>query len=154
MSKANTVSGAFFSSFEPEPNSGCWLWTGPDNGKGYGRICAMRETGKQSIYAHHASWLLHRGEIPPGKVIRHKCDVTCCVNPDHLEIGTQGENVQDRQKRMRQAWGVRHADARLTPEAIAHIRRKEMKQAAYAALYGVCDSHISRIQAGRKWRHL
>lgn len=72
----------------------CWLWTAGRNGAGYGSL------GKdsRSIMAHRASWLIHFGEIPnvePRLVVMHKCDNPPCVNPNHLELGTHSDNMQD-----------------------------------------------------------
>lgn len=75
---------------EPEPNSGCWLWPG-DTLKGYGRVSYI---GTRQA-AHRVSWLIHRGLIPEGLFVCHKCDVKLCVNPDHLFLGTQVDNMQD-----------------------------------------------------------
>jgi hypothetical protein len=77
----------FHAKYIPEPNSGCWLWDGWVNGRGYGRF------GKG--LAHRISWELHRGPIPAGMNICHKCDVPPCVNPDHLFLGTQTDNMRD-----------------------------------------------------------
>lgn len=72
----------------PEPNSGCWLWIGPDDGsKGYGRLPTLR--GSQ---AHRVSYECFKGEIPEGLTLDHKCRVPSCVNPDHLEPVTMTEN--------------------------------------------------------------
>lgn len=65
----------------PEPNSGCWLWTGALTGKGYGKISLH---GRLSA-AHRVSWETYRGKIPDGWEIDHRvCRLKCCVNPDHL----------------------------------------------------------------------
>lgn len=84
----------FMDKIEPEPNSGCWLWTAAVSRLGYGTFRG------ESVYdperkAHRHSWKLFRGRIPDGLHVLHKCDVRCCVNPDHLWLGTQGDNVRD-----------------------------------------------------------
>lgn len=75
----------------PEPNSGCWLWIASVNNDGYGFF----GMGGRTMSAHRASWILHRGAIPKGKYVLHKCDVRQCVNPDHLYLGTQFDNMRD-----------------------------------------------------------
>lgn len=71
--------------------SGCWLWTGATSPGGYGKFyLAGRAVG-----AHRAAWMLMRGEIPPGMQVCHHCDVPGCVNPNHLFIGTQKDNMRD-----------------------------------------------------------
>jgi hypothetical protein len=73
---------------EPEPNSGCWLWLGPLNGHGYGRI---HHAGRQR-QAHRVVYESHRGPIPIGLELDHLCRVRSCVNPAHLEAVSGWEN--------------------------------------------------------------
>jgi hypothetical protein len=74
---------------EPEPNSGCWLWTAGLNGEGYGAI----NVAGQIRPAHRVAYELFRGPIPEGLTLDHLCRVRCCVNPDHLEPVTRKENT-------------------------------------------------------------
>ena len=83
--------------YEPEPNSGCWLWTASVDRVGYGHIWLDGKL-KQS---HRFMWELFNGSIPHGMKILHKCDVRSCVNPNHLFLGTQKENMQDCKKKGR-----------------------------------------------------
>ena len=87
----------FMGMVAPEPNSGCWLWTGPDNGTGYGVMTVgSRSDGTNgSKTAHRISYELFCGEIPSDLIVMHKCDVRCCVNPDHLTLGTKHDNTSD-----------------------------------------------------------
>lgn len=80
-----------------DPN-GCWLWTGPTS-EGYGRITI----GGSSRAVHRLVYALCIGEIPPGLLIRHACDVRHCVRPDHLDIGTHADNSRDMVERGRSA---------------------------------------------------
>lgn len=73
----------------PEPNSGCWLWSGHLDPAGYGR-CNVRGLAK---LAHRASFLICGGVIPAGMALDHLCRVRCCVNPDHLEAVPQHVNI-------------------------------------------------------------
>lgn len=75
----------------PEPNSGCWFWVGGLSGRGYGVI--YRKRGR-NVRAHRVAVEMTKGPIPDGMVLDHLCRVHCCVNPDHLEAVTQGENVR------------------------------------------------------------
>lgn len=74
--------------YVPEPNSGCFLWTGTLDKAGYGRAW----NGRKKTLAHRFSYELAKGPIPEGLHIDHLCRVTACVNPDHLEAVTQAEN--------------------------------------------------------------
>lgn len=74
----------------PEPNTGCWLWTGSLDGHGYGNFWFDGRPNK----AHRASYALHKGSIPTDFEIDHLCRVPCCVNPEHLECVSHAVNCQ------------------------------------------------------------
>jgi hypothetical protein len=81
---------ALESRYIPEPNSGCWLWTGVITDTGYGDIRFSRTKRER---AHRLSYRLFKGEIPEGMTLDHMCGVRCCVNPDHLVPATLRDNV-------------------------------------------------------------
>jgi hypothetical protein len=96
----------FFNRIEYEPNTGCWLWSGAVDKRGYGNLSRKG----CSRAAHRASWEIHRGPIPlicgdQRMCVCHHCDTPPCVNPDHLFLGTHVENMLDRERKKRSTNG-------------------------------------------------
>lgn len=81
----------FESRIERIPESGCWLWTGLLSNVGYGKI----GVGTKTESTHRHSYEMFIGEIPKGMQVLHRCDIRCCVNPNHLYLGTQSDNIRD-----------------------------------------------------------
>lgn len=79
----------------------CWIWPGAKNNTGYGEIVGRREGKAVAVAAHRIVWEAIHGPIPPGMVIRHRCDNPPCIRLRHLQIGTQGDNVRDAVERGR-----------------------------------------------------
>lgn len=73
------------------PFSGCWVWMGALQGKGYANTDTFRNTKR----GHRVTYELRNGPIPNGLMVLHRCDVRCCVNPDHLFVGTARDNILD-----------------------------------------------------------
>jgi hypothetical protein len=117
----------------PHPMLGtpCWMWIGGVHTRGYGTICDTRgELGKagRTWQAHRASLAIHRGELlTMGEgVARHLCDTPLCVNPYHLEAGTQKENIGDAIRQGRMTW----QQGRTPEETKAQQARAEKRRAA------------------------
>ena len=123
---------------EPEPNSGCWLWTASCYNGGYGQI---KVDGKTKI-AHRVAYETWVGEIPEGLCVCHKCDIPGCIRPDHLFIGTQKDNVHDCMKKERFATGDNHY-SRLHPEKLARGDKNGSRLHPEKMSRG--DNHYSRL---------
>lgn len=89
----------FYEKTQPEPNSGCLLWTGAVHPDGYGKISPGGREGPK--IASRVAWELGRGRIPDGMFVCHKCDTPPCVNVDHLFLGTLLDNAHDRMRKGR-----------------------------------------------------
>lgn len=91
----------------PCPITGCWWWTASSDKDGYGSFVIDCRTGT-SGRAHRASWELFRGSSPGPLDVLHRCDNPACVNPNHLFLGTHGDNNRDCAAKGRTARGARH----------------------------------------------
>lgn len=91
------------------------------------------------------------GEIPKGLVVRHKCDNTFCINPEHLELGTHKDNINDKVKRNRQAKGEKNGSAKLTKEQVLQIRNDNRMGKEIAKDFNVSRATISQIKNKITW---
>ena len=140
-----TLFAEFERRYIPEPNSGCWLWTSTS-----GRYGTLYFKGR-NYYAHRLSWELHRGPIPDGQCVCHRCDVTCCVNPDHLFIGTNDDNVADMITKRRHCWGVRNGRATIDGATAQAILDSPGTYKSIAARFDVSWSVVCLIKGKRSW---
>lgn len=139
---------------ERDPNSGCWLWSGCVSVHGYGQISIRN----RRTLAHRKVWEVRQGEIPPGLHLCHRCDTPACVNPSHMFLGTQADNVADMHGKGRapSRRGVRAGRAKLTEAQVREIRamRGGERAADTAARFGICTRQVHTIQSGQQWTHL
>jgi hypothetical protein len=149
-----TVREKFLAKVCPDAASGCWLWHGLVRPDGYGD--AHFEKKRQR--AHRVAWKLFRGEIGPGLVVCHKCDVRACVNPEHLFLGTIADNVEDMNEKGRCPRGENHGSAKLTADQVIRIKAMLAEDRLYiieiALEFGVSPTAIHAIKSGRTWRHV
>jgi hypothetical protein len=145
------VAERFSRNIQPD-NRGCWIWTGTRDRLGYGRFGL---NGRQPG-AHRISWELHRGDIPSGMNVCHQCDVPNCVNPDHLFLGTQKDNLHDCSVKGRTPRGEKQGRSKLKTADVLEIRRLAgmTSQRSIALRFGVSQSTVCDIIAGRKWCHV
>ena len=133
-----------------EKSDSCWLWMAARNNFGYG----MTSIGKRQMGAHRAAWILFRGEIPSGLRVLHKCDTPACINPDHLFLGTDQDNADDKRAKGRLPLGERLHNAKLTVDAVRAIRRSNLTDGELARIYGVGVSTVQHARDGRHWRQV
>lgn len=141
----------FHDRYIPEPNTGCWLWTGP-NASRYGFFPYAGEK-----YAHRVSYMLENGPIPDGMQVCHSCDMPFCVNPDHLWLGTQKDNMIDMHSKGRHGFGPNGEAARhskLIESDVRAIRSTQDPAPKLAKEYGVTRGTINKIRRRATWRHM
>lgn len=140
----------------------CWIWTGYTSGDNYG---AMQVSGRQRS-AHRLSWEIHYGPIQDGMCVCHECDVSICVNPDHLFLGTPADNSLDRTIKGRSATGDHNGSKthpermtrKLTTDQVLEIRRLYdtgcLSHRKLAKRFNVGHAAIRKIVTGRTWKHV
>ena len=130
------------------------MWTGAKYPRGYGAFAI----GRKAHGAHRVSWELHNSPIPDGLFVLHHCDNPLCVNPEHLFLGTQRDNMQDAYKKGRTFhFDPEHhvTNGKLSSVQVKEIRRLWVEdgwqQKDIRLLYGISSSNISRIITGKQW---
>lgn len=140
----------------PSPD-GCLIYTGKVGNKGYGRLGWRGVNG-----AHRVAYTLAHGAIPKGLLVCHRCDVPLCVNPHHLFVGTNSDNMADMHRKGRAQCGnldhakrspVRHCElaGKLTWEDVRAIRASSSALAELAQSFGVHVKTIRRVRARKTW---
>jgi len=141
----------------PEPMSGCWLWLGATTPNQRGMIYGVLSAGGKRVRAHRYSYEAYKGPIPAGMFVCHRCDNPSCVNPDHLFVGTNQDNVDDccRKNRKKPVLGERNGRATISNETAAHIKWMMLlgfSQGVIAAEFGVSERTVEDMSAGKSWR--
>ena len=131
-------------------DNGCWNWVGSVGGHGYGNF---RLGGKCEL-SHRVAWYLHTGDMPmPKTIIRHKCDNPLCCNPEHLEPGTQTDNMQDMWERGRSNYvgGQRHGMSKVTQGMVNFMRKSGLRNKELVQISGLSKAQVSKIMLGQSW---
>lgn len=143
--------------FTKDP-SGCWVWHGM-NRRGYAQVKVAGKTYRFNRLLMRTEILefSRKHGIPPEKVhVRHSCDRPECVNPDHLEVGTARDNINDAVAR-RRLKGARNGNSRLTPEEVIEARKAFRAGATLsdiASRLGMRLKHTKAVLIGTTWSHL
>ena len=141
------VLNRFNKKIEMIPECGCWIWMGSLDTKGYGGTSIK---GK-NIGAHRLSWQLYRGSIPNGLFVCHHCDTPSCVNPYHLFLGSNRDNILDAIKKNKFQIGTQRSNSKLSDADIISIRLDTRSVRVIAKDYNVAFSLIFRIKHKKSW---
>lgn len=138
-------------------SDGCWLWQASKNNKGYGQIL-VEKTPKHIVkLAHRVSWEIHNGPIPDGLGVLHACDTPLCVNPQHLFLGTQKQNMVDCAEKGRSNAGSKSPMAKLDEETVLRLRADAVNDSDFCALaekYGISRQMVKNIVLRRNWTRI
>ena len=125
---------------------GCWIWRGGLTTNGYGAV-QYRDSVQ---YVHRLMYEIVKGVIPRGKCVCHACDTPSCINPEHLFLGTQKDNLRDAARK-------RRVKTKLTERDVQKIRKQLLegkRQIEIAEMFEVSRVCISKISCGVNWAWL
>ena len=149
MRRANTVQD-FWKAVDKSGD--CWSWTGWCNPDGYGEF----KMSYRTYLAHRLSYELANGEIAPGLCVCHSCDNPACVNPSHLFLGTQADNVRDRVSKghCARVVGEDNPHSKLTADDVLAIRRlfaSGKSKRSTAKGFDISHRQVTRIVNREQW---
>lgn len=141
------------------PEGGCWIWIGGLSRTGYGGF----SVGKNVMSSHRWSYSFFKGQIPDGLLVCHTCDNRCCVNPDHLFLGTPKQNMEDavrkgRTSRVPRTWGEKQHLSKLKEADVISIRSEYTGErgqiSALSRKYNVSRTAVREAAKGQTWGHI
>ena len=151
----------FWSTVKKGKKNECWLWLGGPGCRGYGSI-STDPVGDNirgvSLRANRASWIIHYGKISNNLFVLHKCDNPSCVNPNHLWLGTQAQNMADMRIKKRDSRGEKHPLSKINKKVVIKIlsekrtKRGDIKK--IAEKYDVQESQVRQIRQGDVWKEI
>lgn len=138
----------------PGMDTPCWLYTGGLGPDAYGGFWWNGRPGGAHRFAYEAA---HGVTLTPAECVCHRCDTPLCVRPEHLFIGTNLDNIADRDQKKRNACGERIGISKLTADVVREIRARHASGDGWlplAAAYGVTPATIRQVVFRRTWRHV
>lgn len=159
MSRTRPLAERFWEKVEIRGPNDCWNWTAARFPQGYGKILVDGEARGAS----RVVWEMVNGPIPPGPpphgmCVCHKCDNRLCVNPRHLFLGTNADNMRDKVQKARGTRGERHPSSKLTADAVQEIRRLyatgDWSQKRLGVRFGVSEFNVSCVVRRTIWAHI
>lgn len=147
----------FYTKFIPDEN-GCWIWQKEFNSTGYGRYVIKLK----KFLAHRFSYELHKSSIPNKMCVLHICDNPKCVNPDHMKLGTQSDNMKDAAIKNRMDRINKLKGEQVPNSILSNLQVKELKirlmngeiGMQLAKEFNVTKTTIYNIKNGKWWKHI
>jgi len=154
----NTLKNRFYAKVLLPNESGCMIWTGGKNEKGYGLIHLNKKMNK----AHRIAYLIYYGYLPHDMEVMHSCDNPICVCPDHLSLGTHKENMTDAKNKNRTYLipprkGRLNNKTVLTEENVKEIRKllqDGCRKKDLSRKFNVTMENIRCIELRKSWKHI
>lgn len=146
--KYKLIDERFWGYTDKKSKNECWNWTGYIETNGYGRFAFNYKGRRYKVGAHRLSYIINNNKIPGKLCVCHTCDNPKCVNPDHLFLATQYENMHDMIDKNRKRVGVQCSHANFNQKQIDNIRDQHQRGQSIRSIarkYQVYHSTISRI---------
>lgn len=135
------------------PENACHTWQGYVAPDGYGRFAVS----SRRCLAHRVAFFLHYGVDPGELLVMHTCDNTICVNPEHLKLGTNDENMADMVSKKRSPFGENSPRAKLKESEVVQIRemrRLGVRISVISRLFKINWNTINQVVNYITWRHI
>lgn len=126
--------------------NGCWNWIRSVGFHGYGQI----KIRGRNYSCHRIIWTIFKGKIPKGLFVLHRCDNRKCINPTHLFLGTNADNMRDAAQKNRFVHKLEIAEV----SEVRRLSKEGFKQVRIASILGICQGHVSKILNRKRRKHI